>query len=148
MDVIARLPDCDGRAADAVSAYTQVTLEDAPRLLKIPKSECPHGWIRLPRHKWPKSRANMKTPWYFSNDFIRTFFEQDCCGKDNSMKFCWNLDGKKYLRMSVCSSKTRIILTGIRGRLKKRLAKSRIWLPCGRNCFKKKVYLDEPSSFS
>ena len=24
MDVIARLPDCDGQAADAVSAYTQV----------------------------------------------------------------------------------------------------------------------------
>ena len=41
MDVIARLPDCDGHAADAVSAYTQVQLEDAPRLLKIPMSECP-----------------------------------------------------------------------------------------------------------
>ena len=34
MDVIARLPGCDGQAADAVSAYTQVKLEDAPRLLK------------------------------------------------------------------------------------------------------------------
>ena len=37
MDVSARLPDCDGRAADAVSAYTQVKMEDAPRLLRIPK---------------------------------------------------------------------------------------------------------------
>ena len=55
MDVIARLPGCDGRAADAVSAYTQVKLEDAPRLLKIQKSECPDISIRLPRHKWPKS---------------------------------------------------------------------------------------------
>ena len=36
MDVIARLPDCDGQA-DAVSAYTQVKLEDAPRLLDKPK---------------------------------------------------------------------------------------------------------------
>ena len=54
MDVIARLPDCDGQAADAVSAYTQVELEDAPRLLKIPKSEFPDVLIRLPRHKWPK----------------------------------------------------------------------------------------------
>ena len=35
MDVIARLPDCHGEAADAVSAYTQVKLEDA-RLLNIP----------------------------------------------------------------------------------------------------------------
>ena len=35
MDVIARLPDSDGRAADAASAITQVKLEDAPRLLRI-----------------------------------------------------------------------------------------------------------------
>ena len=51
MDVIGRLSDCDGQAADTVSAYTQVKLEDAPRFLKIPKSECPDVWIRLPRHK-------------------------------------------------------------------------------------------------
>ena len=44
MDVIARLPACDGQAADPVSAYTQVKLEDAPKLLKIPKSECPDVW--------------------------------------------------------------------------------------------------------
>ena len=35
--------------------YTQVKMEDAPKLLKIPKSECPDIWIRLPRHEWPKS---------------------------------------------------------------------------------------------
>ena len=39
MDVIARLPDCDGQAADAVSACTQVKLEDATKLLKILGSE-------------------------------------------------------------------------------------------------------------
>ena len=44
-----------GQAADAVSAYTQVKMGDAPKILKIPKSECPDIWIRLPRHKWPKS---------------------------------------------------------------------------------------------
>ena len=27
---------------------------DAPSLFKIPKSDCPDIWIRLPRHKWPK----------------------------------------------------------------------------------------------
>ena len=32
MDVIARLPDCDGQAADAVSAHTQVKFEDAPKI--------------------------------------------------------------------------------------------------------------------
>ena len=31
MDVIASLPHCDGQASDAVSAYTQVKMEDAPK---------------------------------------------------------------------------------------------------------------------
>ena len=36
---MSRLPGCAGQAADAVSAYTQVKMEDAPKLLKFPKSE-------------------------------------------------------------------------------------------------------------
>ena len=59
MDIISRLPGCAGQAADAVSACTQVKMEDAPNLLKIPKSECPDIWIRL-RHKWPKSWSIME----------------------------------------------------------------------------------------
>ena len=62
MDIISRLPGCAGQAADAVSAYTQVKMEDAPSLLKIPKSECPDIWIRLPRHKWSKSWSSMEDP--------------------------------------------------------------------------------------
>ena len=62
MEIISRLPGCAGQAADAVSAYTQVKMEDAPKLLKIPISECPDIWIRLPRHKWPKSWSSMEDP--------------------------------------------------------------------------------------
>ena len=62
MDIISRLPGCDGQAADAVSAYTQVKMEDAHKLLKISKSECPDIWIRLPRHKWPKSWSSIEDP--------------------------------------------------------------------------------------
>ena len=62
MDIISRLPGCDGQAADTVSAYTQVKMEDAHKFLKIPKLECPDTWIRLPRHKWPKSWSGMEDP--------------------------------------------------------------------------------------
>ena len=62
MYIISRLPGCAGQAADAVSAYTQVKMEDAPKLLKIPKSECPDIWIRLPRHNWPKSWSSIEDP--------------------------------------------------------------------------------------
>ena len=62
MYIISRLSGCAGHAVDAVSPYTQVKMEDAPQLLKIPKSECPDIWIRLPRHKWPESWSSMEDP--------------------------------------------------------------------------------------
>ena len=37
-------------------------MEDAPKLLKIPKSERLDIWIRLPRHNWPKSWSSMEDP--------------------------------------------------------------------------------------
>ena len=62
MDIISRLQGCDGQAADAVSAHTQVKMEDAHKLLKIPKSECLNIRIRLPRHRLPKSWSSMEDP--------------------------------------------------------------------------------------
>ena len=38
MDIISRLPGCDGQAADAVSACTQVKMEDAHKLFKNSKT--------------------------------------------------------------------------------------------------------------
>ena len=37
-------------------------MEEAPSLLNIPKAECPDIWIRLPKHKWPKSWSSKGTP--------------------------------------------------------------------------------------
>ena len=34
MDIISRLPGCAGQAADGVSAYTQVQMEDAPKIIE------------------------------------------------------------------------------------------------------------------
>ena len=41
---------------------THVKKEDAPRLLRIPKSEFPGIWVRLPKQTWPKSWANSEDP--------------------------------------------------------------------------------------
>ena len=79
MDIISRLPDCDGQAADAVSAYIQLKLEDA----KIPKSECPDIWIRLPRHK---SWSSMEDPVVLLSGICTVILWQDCCGKGNLKK--------------------------------------------------------------
>ena len=61
MDVIARLPDCARQAADLVSAYTQVKMGDAPRLLQIPMSECPDIWTRLHDTSGPNLCPTLKT---------------------------------------------------------------------------------------
>ena len=63
MDIISRLPGCDGQAVDGVSAETQVKMEDAHKLLKIPKiGVSRHLDSSLPRHKWPKSWSSMEDP--------------------------------------------------------------------------------------
>ena len=57
MDVIARLLDCDGQSADAISPYTKVKMEDAPRLLKIPK----YGHV-FQKYTWQKSWEYIEDP--------------------------------------------------------------------------------------
>ena len=107
MDIISRLPGCDGQAADAVSAYTQVKMEDAHKLLKIPKSECPDIWIRLPRHKWPKSWSSMEDPVVplernlYGHPFGRTIMGKAVC--ENNPIETWLGENSK-LGMSLCSS--------------------------------------------
>ena len=96
IDIISRLPGCSGQAADAMSAYTQVKMEDVPTSLKFPKSECPDIWIRLPKHKWPKSCPVWKIQSFLSNEICTVTFWQDCYGKGILRKFCWNIVGRRF----------------------------------------------------
>ena len=41
---------------------TQVKVEDAPKLFKIPELECPDIRICQLRHKWPQSWSRMEDP--------------------------------------------------------------------------------------
>ena len=77
VDVVARLPDCDGQAADAVSACTQVRLEDAPRLFKIPESECPDVRIRVPRQNGPHLGHTLKILWVLWDEIFLDIHWQD-----------------------------------------------------------------------
>ena len=62
MDIISRLPGCDGQAADAVSSLYPSKNGRCSQIIEIPKSECPDIWIRLPRHRWPKSWSSVEDP--------------------------------------------------------------------------------------
>ena len=87
MDITSRLPGCDGQAADAVSAYTQVKMEDAHKLLKIPKSECPDIWIRLPRQQMAQIMVQYgKTQSFLLSEICMVILWQDFYGKGNLRK--------------------------------------------------------------
>ena len=97
MDVIARLPDCDGQAADAISAYTQVKMEDAQILLK----KSPNQNVRMCGYVFQKmngrSHGNtLRILLFLLNETYTDTHSQDSCGKDKSQKHLWNLVGKKY----------------------------------------------------
>ena len=71
MDIISRLPECAGQAADAVSVHTQVKMEDASTLLRIPKSECPDFEILLQlANKTSEQLYKVATPCFASGNFI------------------------------------------------------------------------------
>ena len=96
MDIISRLPGCSGQAADAISAYTQVEKEDASTLFKIPKSECPDIWIRLQKHKWPKSWSSIEDPVV---PLERNLYGHPLAGllwERHFGKVYWNTVGKKF----------------------------------------------------
>ena len=96
------------------------------------KSECPDGWIRLPRHKWPKSSCGTSRTNFFWTPIRRIVVGKTIRG---SSVGTWMGKSTK-LGMSVSSTKTRIILNGIRVDDEKSMERSRIWLPCGRDRWK------------
>ena len=134
MDVIARLPGCAGQATDAVSAYTQAKLEDAPRLLKSLKSECPDVWIRLARHKLPKSRDKIEDPVVpLERNFSRSSISQIAMGKTIRRSFIGTWVGENSeLGIYVLSSETKVIVCQYTWMTSKSLEGNRIWLFCGK----------------
>ena len=106
---------CAGQAADAVFAYTQVKMEDAHKLLKILKSECPDICIRLPRHLWPKSWSSMEDPVV---PLERNLYGHPLAGllRDRQfekilMKYGWEKVSK--LGMFICQPSKRTILLSV-----------------------------------
>ena len=50
---------------EAQTSITKVVAKQeiaTPKLWKLPESECPDVWIRLPRHKWPNSWSDIEDP--------------------------------------------------------------------------------------
>ena len=126
---------------------TQVKLEDAPMLLKIPKSECPHVWIRLPRRKWPTSFGEIEDPVV---PLERNLYGHPSAGllwkrqfEEALLELGW--EKRPNLQCMFAHRKQGLFQSENVDDIKM-LGKSRIWLPCG--TLMKNVCVDEPTSFS
>ena len=96
MDIISRLPGCDGQAADAVSAYTQVKMADAPKLLKIPNRNVQTcGFVYHDTNR-PNHGPVWKTQSFLWSEIFMVILWQDCYGKGNLRKSCWSTGGRRF----------------------------------------------------
>ena len=120
-------------------------MEDAPQILKIPKSECPDIWIRQPRHKWPKSWSKMEHPVV---PLERIFFGHPWAGfygKDNLRKSFWSTTERRFPIGNAYSYTMKIFLSVSVDEMKWAGKKQNItpmW-----KVLNKEVDLGEPTSF-
>ena len=145
-EIIFRLSGCAGQAADAVSAYTQVETEDAPKLLKISKSECPDIWIRQHDTNGPNHGPVWKTLSFFLSEICIVILWQDCYGKGNLRTSYWNPVGRRFPNVNAYSyTVKRVILICVCGWQQigwKETQNFPIW-----KVLNKEVDLGEPTSF-
>ena len=114
MDVIARLPGCDGQAVDAESACTEAKMEDAPDCSEFQNRNVQMFGSVFRDVDDPSHGQTLMVQWFLPNEICMYAHSQDCGGKTvrrNSVGTWMGVSTE--LRM--CSSKTRIILVSICG---------------------------------
>ena len=95
-DIISRLPGCDGQAADAVSVYTHVKMEDAPKLLKIPNRNVQtFGFVYHDTNGLNHGPVS-KTQLFLLSGICMVTFWQDYYGKGNLRKSYCSTVGKRF----------------------------------------------------
>ena len=70
-------------------------MEDAPTLLKLPKSENSDTRKRLPRRDWPKSGQSIAEPVVPLETISTDTQRLDSCGKESSQRLRIKMHGRK-----------------------------------------------------
>ena len=86
MDILSRLPGCDGQAADAVSACTQVKMEDAHKLKKIPNRSAQTFGFVYHDTSGQNHCPVWKTQLFLLKGIYTVILWQDCYRKGNLRK--------------------------------------------------------------
>ena len=117
-------------------------MEDAPKILKIPKSECQDIWIRLPRHKWPKIMVQYRRPSCSSwTESVRSSFGRTIMGEviwENPIAV--RLGTGFQLGMLIRTPSKRVILICVCGWHKNWLERNKTLIRCGNYSTKKSIW--------
>ena len=135
MEVPARILDCAGQSPTRYLPTPKSSGGCSKVAQNSKKSECPDVWIRLPRHKWPKSVVqHLMIPWFLlSENLYGHPLAGLLLGRPFEKTFYRNWDGKKdqtgiahlFIQSKDYSYRcTRMTL--------RRLEESRSWDPSGR----------------
>ena len=88
-DIISRLPGCAGQTADAVSAYTQVKMEDAPTLFK-------NSEVRMSRYLDTSTKTQRPESWSSMEDPVVSL-ESEICTVILQQDYYWKRRFEKVL---------------------------------------------------
>ena len=142
MDVISRLPGCAGQAADAVSDYTQVKMEDAHKLLKIPNRNVQTFGFFYHDTNGLNHGPVWKIQSFLLDGICTVILWQDCNGKSNLRKSYRSTVGRRF---PIGNAYSYTVIKGC-SCLCMWMTRSKILIQCGK-VLNKEVDLGEPTSF-
>ena len=148
MDIISRLPGCDGQAADAVSAYTQVKSGRCSQIIENSKiGVSRHLDSSTTTHNGLNHGPVSKTQSFLLSEIFTVILWQDCYGKGNLRRSYWNTAGRKFQigNVSLCIIKKDYSYLCM-WMTWNWLERNKIWIGCG-TYLNKEVDLGEPTSF-
>ena len=97
VDIISRLPGCSGQESDVVSAYTQVKMEHAHKVIGNSKFRDVQTFGLVYHDTDGSSHGPIwKIQSFFSKGICTVILRQDDCGKGNLSKFYWSTVGKSF----------------------------------------------------
>ena len=104
-DTISQIFGMTGEARDAVSAYTQVNMVDASKLLQVPEAHCPEIWIRIPPCQRTKNLTKWTILWFILKRIRSVTHWRAFSGKGNEKRCCSRMDWTKYRHENVYTCK-------------------------------------------
>ena len=96
MDIISRLPGCDGQAADAISAYTQGKMEDAHKLNKFQNRSIQTFGFVYHDTNGQNHGPVWKTQLFLLSGSCTVILWQDCYKKGNLRKSYCSAVGRRF----------------------------------------------------